>query len=215
MLSCETVQEILDHPRYRIKLEVILSVLDHLREIGKTIIEQKNEKQKKMKLKRMLQYLENISKLKSDKDFQNIDVSDQLFYLLESCLNSSTTNSQKEFIEFLSDHGRPNDVLKALEKWKGGNETDIPSSFYFGILQKLLKRAARESYKKKSTGVLLRVQKARENEKKALASPESKSFSSGISFVVKVNSESALEYSSENSVSVWEKLQNGECVIDK
>lgn len=229
-----TVSEIISHPSYGESSVVISSVLHYLRVLGETIIQQKVDETKKDQLRRMVENFHRLSTSKSDLICKLIHVPDQFFHLLHFCLNDceevmeaekDQAMTQNEFIEFIAEYGNPNDVLETLKRWAAKEKT-FSSAFHLRILEMLLKRAAHDSYHNKLTGAMIRIQKARDEQRKSLLGSTINTFLPKSTYISnQKKSNDSLKSVDANSVekeddsvkrvSIWGKLLDGDCFIDK
>ena len=205
------------HETYGNDSLVISSVLDHLRSMGQTIITQWHNETSEEQLRRIIEILNELSNSKFEAIRETINVPEHLYQLMElsvveikqeQIINSST------LIKFLTRHADPKDVIETLRKWI--LQKNSPSSLNMQTLRKLLERAARNDYNEKSTGALMRLQRARNEQRKRLAiGPKAllngeKTNSGGINDI-HVN---FTEISKQNTT-IWGKLLQGDGVIDK
>ena len=161
------VDEMLDSPTYCNDKAVLSGNLDVLRTMAKDALSLQNAPTSGMNdlvLRRIFKLFEKMATNKSAVCRESIDVSAELFSLLQSCQTGRTSPSEAElfFVNLLAHHGAPVYALQTLALWAPGCQS---SSDLMPLLHILLQRGTHDGISREISGSLLRVRYARAQSK--------------------------------------------------
>lgn len=154
--------EMLDSPTYYNDKESLSASLDIMRQIAKGALNLEGSFDGDMDdvlLRKIFGLFEKMASSKAAVCRDSIDVSNELYSLLQSCQNDDPGASEAElaFVNLLAHHAAPKYALQTLALWA----PDYSSEYVIPLLHILLQRGTRHGITSEISGSLLRIRYAR------------------------------------------------------
>jgi len=221
-LALDLVEEIIHHKKYGRDALSLTHTLDSLRLIAKTAIQTSlsTSLSSSPLLQRVLLRFNDLACSKTPFVLESISIPKQLEHLLEACGDGQTTPSppphpvitkkQREFLTLVTAVAKPSDALIALVQWNRFHCSPHMIPVVAPLLQRLLRRGAMEEEERDELSNSLRQLKlARMRDSLMLQHQR------GPDGVHDYSSNGGRREGVRDAGMIWQKLLNGEGVIDK